>query len=210
MQNNTDNLSRFELTSTSSAANQPTDSRSIKIGARIKLFRTDYGWTLDKLCEASGVSRSALSKIENGQVSPTFEVILKVANGLGVDIVDLIGVTRPNAPSGRRSISRNGDAPTHQTDQYTMEVYAADLAQKSIQPFRVTIKARSFEEFADWDRHETEDFVYVLENKVIFYSEWYGPTTLDPGDSIYIDSRMGHAFVSASKELATILWISAK
>ena len=76
-------------------------------------------------------------------------------------------------------------------------------------PFRTVIKARSLEEFDDWDRHDSEDFIYVLDGAVTIYTEFYEPIELGVGDSIYLDCRMGHACVTSSPNDAVMLWISA-
>jgi quercetin dioxygenase-like cupin family protein len=71
------------------------------------------------------------------------------------------------------------------------------------------IKARSLDDFEDWDRHDSEDFIYVLEGAVTIYTELYEPIELQAGDSIYLDCRMGHACVTSSPQDAVMLWISA-
>ena len=48
------------------------------LGQRVRQFRVDQGLTQTNLAELSGLSHSALSKIENNQLSPTFETILRL------------------------------------------------------------------------------------------------------------------------------------
>jgi hypothetical protein len=43
---------------------------------------------------------------------------------------------------------------------------------------------------------------------VCLYSELYAPTHLNAGDSIYFDSRTGHAAVSTSEQDAEVLWMA--
>lgn len=45
--------------------------------------------------------------------------------------------------------------------------------------------------------HAGEEFVYVLKGKVVVATEFYDPVTLSEGQSIYIDSAMGHAYLTA-------------
>ena len=71
------------------------------------------------------------------------------------------------------------------------------------------IKARSLDDFEDWDRHDSEDFLYVLKGRMVLHTEHYAPVRLGPGDSTYMDGRMGHAMVSLGKTDAVILWVSA-
>ncbi len=187
----------------------PPSKEEIDLGGRVLTLRKSNGWTLETLCEKSGVSRSALSKIEKDQVSPTFDVLLKISRGFGISVSDLIGARKESAPVGRRAVTRKGEARNTETDHYVIDSHAAELAQKLMLPFCVTVKAHDISEFEDWDRHISDDFIYVLSGTIEFHSEWYEPLVLGEGESLYIDSRMGHAFISKGDEDARILWINS-
>lgn len=49
-----------------------------KLADRLKLLRSQKGWSLQELAEKSCVSRATLSRIENSEVSPTTEVLGKI------------------------------------------------------------------------------------------------------------------------------------
>jgi quercetin dioxygenase-like cupin family protein len=59
------------------------------------------------------------------------------------------------------------------------------------------IRAKTSEEFGELVHHEGEEFVYVLSGKITVNTEYYDAVTLEPGQSIYIDSSMGHAYLAA-------------
>jgi len=105
--------------------------------------------------------------------------------------------------------TRASEATEIENMNYVIKSHASDLAQKVMLPFVVRLKTRDIAEFENWDRHNSDDFVFVLSGTAMFYSEWYEPLELAPGDSVYIDSRMGHAFLSKGTEDATILWINS-
>lgn len=181
---------------------------SAGLGARVRAARQQQQLTLEAAAKLCGVSRSTLSKIENGLMSPTFDVLQKIVGGLQIDLGELFGSRpRPNA-SGRRAITRQGAGQRHAYRGYQMELLATDLAHKAMLPFRIRISAHSLDDFDDWGRHQGEEFLYVISGEVCLYSELYAPTRLGPGDSIYFDSRMGHAAVSVSEEDAEVLWLS--
>src|SRR3546814_17905180 len=73
---------------------------------------------------------------------------------------------------------------------------AYDLLNKDLTPMVAQVHARSIEEFGDFHRHDGEEFVYVLDGELAFYSDSYTPAYLKAGDSIYFDSGMGHAYVA--------------
>ncbi|MEP1535020.1 MAG: helix-turn-helix domain-containing protein [Paracoccaceae bacterium] len=194
---------------TGSATNGPSAKKEIDLGGRILALRKSHGWTLDGLSESSSVSRSALSKIEKSQVSPTLDVIVKIAAGFGISTVELLGTPSDQTPVGRRSVTRAAEATETENMNYAIQSHASELAQKVMLPFVVRLKTRDIAEFSEWDRHNSDDFVFVLSGTVLFYSEWYEPLELAKGDSVYIDSRMGHAFLSKGQEDAIILWINS-
>ncbi|MCB9849021.1 MAG: response regulator [Phycisphaeraceae bacterium] len=61
---------------------RPQDRLRAELGRRIRITRTERGWTLKDLSEASGVSVSQLSAIERGTHLPSIESLLSVALAL--------------------------------------------------------------------------------------------------------------------------------
>ncbi len=183
------------------------DRSSEELGRRVKAARLTQNHTLEAASRVCGVSRSTLSKVENGLMSPTFDVLQKIVHGLHIDLGELFGSTpRPNA-GGRRTLTRSGQGTRHSAGCYQMELLATELAHKAMHPFRIRITAHSLDDFEEWGRHEGEEFLYVLSGTVCLYSELYAPTTLEAGDSLYFDSRTGHAAVSVGEMDAEVLWL---
>ena len=77
-------------------------------------------------------------------------------------------------------------------------------------PYKTRVRARRFEEYDDWIRHDGEEFLLVLEGEIQFFTEFYEPVTLCKGDSAYYDASMGHMLTSSSEEDALIVWITAE
>lgn len=71
------------------------------LSKRIRAARAQRGWTLERLAEASGVSRAMISKIERGEVSPTAVILARLAAGLGVSLASLFSddTAAQSAPS---------------------------------------------------------------------------------------------------------------
>lgn len=63
------------------------------VGRRIKYFRKKRGLTLVKLAERLHISKSALSKYENGQVSITLDQVWQIADQLDINPLYLISDT---------------------------------------------------------------------------------------------------------------------
>jgi len=159
----------------------------------------------------TGVARSTLSKIENQQLSPTFQVVQKLVEGLAIDIPQLFRAAPASVDgAARRAWTRSGEGLLHPTSTYEHELLCTDLSQRKMVPFKTLVKARDFKEFGDWVRHDGEEFLWVLKGPVAVYSEHYEPIELHTGDCMYFDSRMGHALVSTGESDAEVLWVVAK
>lgn len=186
----------------------PPDTSPADLGRRVRQARLALDLTLDTASRVCGVSRSALSKIENGLMSPTFDVLQKIVRGLRIDLGELFGTAPAPSASGRRALTRRDAGQRHAYRGYQMELLATELAHKAMLPFRIRISAHTLDAFDDWGRHEGEEFLYVISGSVCLYSELYAPTQLNAGDSMYFDSRTGHAAISTSEEDAEVLWMA--
>ncbi|MFV2029538.1 helix-turn-helix domain-containing protein [Neisseria sp. S1] len=175
---------------------------------RLHTLRKQAGLTLQQLSEKSHISVSALSKIEKGQLSPTYEKIASLARGLNIHVAELFHEETAAMPNGRLTVSRAGSGRIHSTDQYDYRPLCAELSNKQFVPLLTRIKARNVHEFPTLLQHEGEEFIYVLEGEVTLHTDFYRPTMLSQGDSCYFDSGMGHACVAGSED-ALVLWVSS-
>ena len=157
----------------------------------------------------AGLARSTLSKIENGQMSPTYEALKKLAQGMDMSVPQLFTPPSRAQVSGRISVTKSGEGQGHATSTYEHELLAGALTKKQMLPYRAVIRARDMEEFDGWVRHDGEEFLYVLTGVVRLYTEFYEPVELRRGDSAYYDASMGHNVVSVSDDDATLLWVTS-
>ena len=187
----------------------PEAAVPLDLGQRVRELRKAKGWTLDQAAGQAGLARSTLSKIENGQMSPTYEAVKKLAEGLKISVPQLFTPAGKAQVSGRMSVTKSGSGQAHVTATYEHELLAGGLSRKEMLPYRTTIRARAMEEFDGWVRHEGEEFLYVLTGVIRLYTEFYEPVELRRGDSAYYDATMGHNVISLSDEAATILWVTS-
>mgnify|MGYP002639764108 CR=1 FL=1 len=179
----------------------------LKLGEKVREIRQSHNWTLDEASKRTGLAKSSISKIENEQVSPSFDVVQKLAAGLGIDIPQLFKSSDKPLISGRRSCTLKDHGKYQPTATYEHELLATELSNKRMVPFKSIVRARTFDDFADWVRHSGEEFLLVLSGSITFFSEFYEPISLQTGDSIYYDAGMGHVCVSESEQDAQILWV---
>ena len=183
--------------------------KPLDLGERVRELRKARDWTLEQAAQKAGLARSTLSKIENGQMSPTFDAVRKLATGRDSSIPQLFTPPKSDKVLARRAITRSGEGRGLITPTYEHEILAADLSNKQMMPYRATVRARAIEDFDGWVRHDGEEFLYVLTGVVEFYSEFYEPVRLQRGDSAYYDASMGHNVISVSQDDAVILWVTS-
>lgn len=181
----------------------------LNLGQRVRELRQSRGWTLDRAATAAGLARSTLSKIENGQMSPTYEALKKLAQGLAISVPQLFTPPERGQISGRLVATKAGAGHHQPTATYEHELLAQGLTRKQMLPYRAVIRARTLEEFDGWVRHDGEEFLYVLTGIARLYTEFYEPLDLRRGDSVYYDATMGHNLISLSDEDATVLWVTS-
>ena len=181
----------------------------IDLAERVRALRKARGWALEQAAQAAGLARSTLSKIENGQMSPTYDGLKKLAEGLSISVPQLFTPPRATAAGGRMTHTPSGKGEAHVTTTYEHELLAGALTRKSMLPYRARIRARSFDDFDGWVRHDGEEFLFVLTGQIRLYTEFYSPIDMKRGDSAYYDGSMGHNVISLSPEDATILWVTS-
>lgn len=178
------------------------------LAQRLRHLRQRKGLTQGQVSAASGISTPTLSKIENSQLSPTYDVLLRLANGLGVDVAELFVNAQSHMGAGRWSIERAEAGEIHDTPLYHHRLLFSHLANKRMMPFVTRVKKHRLHKDEGWSRHDGEEFVFVLRGHIELQTEFYRPVTLNEGEGFYIDSRMGHRVLSLSEEDAQVLWVS--
>jgi transcriptional regulator with XRE-family HTH domain len=179
-----------------------------QIGARLKEIRRALDRTLAQVGEATGVSISNLSKIENNQISPSFDIMKRICDGLGVSIEDFMHPGAKSVVSGRKTTTRRDEGDHFTSGQYDYRAHASEISRKAMVPLEIRVRARKVEEFDHWSQHRGEEFVYVLSGAIEIHTEHYAPFRLDRGESGYFDSNMRHVYISVSKEDARVLSVS--
>ena len=182
------------------------------LGGLLRSLRSRNGWTLKEMSQRTGIPVSTLSKVEHDRLTLTYDKLVQLSQRLHIRISELFSdpvdnVVEP-AVTARRSIGRTDDAIRVNTKNYDYHYLCPELRGKRMIPILARIRAKSAQEFGDLVRHSGEEYIYVLEGAIKVLTEFYGPVVLNVGESIYLDSNMGHAYVTAeSWDKATVLCV---
>lgn len=170
------------------------------LGMVMRNLRARMGWTLKQMSAECGIPFSTLSKVEHDRLTLTYDKLQQISHRLKISMSDLFmdngGPVAEPKVMGRRSIGTIEDAFRVKTDNYDYFFLNTELRRKRMVPIITRIRAQSIEEFGDLVRHEGEEVIYVISGRIVVHTEFYDPLTLEEGESIYIDSTMGHAYVT--------------
>ena len=179
-----------------------------KLGENLKSLRQRHGWTLQEVSRQTGVAVSTLSKVENDQMSLTYDKLLQISEGLGLSLAEFLAADEPEiAGLARRSVNRKEDGLRQTTPNYDYLYLSTDITRKRMIPVLTRIRARSLTDFGPLLKHSGEEFIFVLEGAIEVHTEHYQPIRLETGESTYIDSDMGHAYIVVSKKDALVLGV---
>ena len=181
------------------------------LGSLLRSLRSRHGWTLKEMSERTAIPVSTLSKVEHDRLTLSYDKLVHLSQRLNIRISELFADpagTVDAAVTARRSIGRVIDAVRVNTKNYDYFYMCPELRKKRMIPILTRIRAKSAEEFGELVHHSGEEYIYVLEGSIRVITEFYDPVILNVGESIYLDSNMGHGYLTAEGcEEATVLGV---
>jgi transcriptional regulator with XRE-family HTH domain len=161
------------------------------IGKQAKRYRQQLGLTVAELAGRADLSSGMLSKIENGNTSPSLATLRALSMALNVPVTALFrqfeeqrDATFVRAGQGL-PIERRGTRAGHQYQLLGHSIHS----DVSVEPYLITLKEDS--EVFPIFQHGGVEFIYILQGVVIYR---HADTTyrLSPGDSLFFDSDAPH------------------
>ena len=177
------------------------------LGERLRRIREDRGLAISQLAMRSGVAEDQLEAIESNREAPAVGDLVKIAAVLDVSIGHFF---QRAIPDSRIEVVRSGDRWTVQpqseaarTLNYRYQALSYNLTDKLMAPFLVEIPPGPSTEIPS-STHDGEEFLFVLSGhlEVVVGDQ---VNRLEPGDSIYFDSRVPHTLRAVEGTLARVL-----
>ncbi|MFG2007170.1 helix-turn-helix domain-containing protein [Spirillospora sp. NPDC048911] len=154
-----------------------------KVGPRLKRLRTERGVTLTALAEATGISKSTLSRLESGQRRPSLELLLPIAHAHQVPLDELVGAPEVGDPRIRLTPRKlNGRTVVPLTRQ-----------PGGVQAFKMVIPNDQCE--PDTRVHEGYEWMYVLSGRLRLILADHD-IVMRAGEVAEFDTRLPHWFGS--------------
>jgi DNA-binding XRE family transcriptional regulator len=161
------------------------------VGAQVRALRTALGMKLSDLAAAAGLSQGMLSKVENGQSSPSLTTLQALAGALNMPLSSFFtkfdqksDATHVKAGQGL-TIERRGSSKGH---RYQLLGHGL-RAEVGVEPYLITLDEGS--DAYPIFQHEGVEFLYMLQGDVTYM---HGDRTyrMEPGDSLFFDAAIPH------------------
>jgi transcriptional regulator with XRE-family HTH domain len=182
------------LTQDPHAVREPSQNNlEVAIGHEVRAFRKRLGITVSDLSAATGLSLGMLSKIENGNISPSLTTLQALSRALGVPLTAFFRRFEDarNAVFVKKGegveLERRGTRAGH---QYNLLGHIhGNTSGVTVEPYLITLTQDSdvFPTF----QHLGMEFLYMLEGEVV-YRHAEKLFHMQPGDSLYFDADAPH------------------
>ena len=170
-----------------------TNVLEVAIGREVRGFRKQQGMTVADLSKTTGLSVGMLSKIENGNTSPSLTTLQTLANALSVPLTSFFRgfETRREAVHTKAgeglTLDRQGTRAGHQYN--LLGHIGANTSGVIVEPYLIVLTSESdtFETF----QHDGIETIYMLEGAVDYRhgSQIY---PLRPGDTLFFEADAPH------------------
>jgi len=173
---------------------RPTDATSAvldQVGARLRQIRTQRGATLVELSERTGISKSTLSRLENGQRRPSLELLLPLAQAYRVPLDELVGAPDVGDPRIRLK-------PRRVKGRTVLPL----TPPGGVQAWKIIIP--SGQSTPDPRTHDGYEWLYVLSGRMRLLLDG-DDLVLGVGEAVEFDTSRPHWFGSTGEGSAEVL-----
>ena len=184
------------------ALQETVHSELLELGERIRDLRARHDWTFEELAKRAGLSKSYLSRLEEGERQPSIAALLSLAQAFGLPLSAMF----PASVSGERcTVVRAGEALPREGNGLFFSPLSRSAFPARMQPIRVTIPvSRTGEELY---RHEGEEWLFVLSGRLRLI---LGAETFDlgPEDSAHFDASLPHRLTARGPQEVELILVA--
>ena len=165
----------------------------VAIGREVRAFRKKLGITVSDLARATGLSLGMLSKIENGNTSPSLTTLQVLSHAFSVPVTAFFRSYEERREAqhvkagDHVEIERRGTRAGHQ--YHLLGHIGSNSSGVVVEPYMITLTTES-DTFPTF-QHEGLELLYMLEGEVD-YRHGDAVYPLKPGDSLFFDADAPH------------------
>lgn len=175
----------------------------LEVGVKIKQMRKKNKMSQDDLATQINLTKSHISKIENGKATPSLVTLSKIAEIFDVPMAWFVIQDQFDGISIVSKKERNETVETNELG-YQYELLANKSYMSNINPSIVTVH-NGAENLAPYT-HDNDEFIYVISGSIVlkYDHKFYH---LEEGDSAYFSGKKEHIFINNSTENSKVLTI---
>ncbi|MBF0774081.1 XRE family transcriptional regulator [Mammaliicoccus sciuri] len=165
------------------------------VAHNLSQYRTSQQLSLSTVSKLTGVSKTMLNQIENGQSNPTITTLWKIANGLHLPISDLIS----NKEDNINCVSKSDITPIYNDNQsVTIYPYFPFNIDKNFEMFNMILLSGA-EMISEGHHNRSEE--YIIVHSGILEVDINGVKhTVRQDDAIRFESDVTHTYRNIGKE----------
>lgn len=173
------------------------------IGRKIKQLRLRQKKTQQQIADACSISKSLLSKIENGQTSSAIATLSKISNTLDVPLSWLLEDKQEQDLVFMSKAERQSKVGDEHMG-YSYELLANRSPYTGVEPTIVHVTPKNLNVREDAYTHSDDEFIYILQGKIeLFYDG--EKHFMEQGDTAYFTGKKPHLFIPVDNDGAEVL-----
>lgn len=175
------------------------------LGQKLRALRTDRGLSIAEVADATGISASFLSLVENGRSDIAIGRLMRLIDHYGVGLATLF----PEKPEADVDVVRRAEYHHVVSGEEGLDlVLLTRDGERRMTPF-----IAEYEEgggMSEPTPYEGEAFIFVLDGRVGIEFEHGESVVLDDGDTAYIRATGRRAYRNAGTGPARLLGVIAR
>lgn len=195
---------------TAETPSRDSTALDVAMGGTLRTLREERGLTARQLAQQSGISAAMVSRIENGQVSPSLSTLNALAQALDVPFVSLFRESASDRADFTHVRAGEGLVSTRVVGEHSHQfVNLAHHRRRDLQfEAHLVTLIRQSSRPPVYVGHGCV-FVHALEGEAVYR---HGPreVVMQAGDSISLDAELSHGFVRVITPTFTFLTVQAE
>lgn len=173
----------------------------MKIGSRIKEFRTFRGLTQEELANRCELTKGYISQLENDLTEPSISTFEDILLALGTSFKEFF-----SDDDNEKIVFTKEDYFEKEEDNMLTKWLVVNSQKNEMEPILIELKPH-----AQTEKnlpHEGEEFGFVLEGEIELYVG-NSKNKCKKGETFYFTSNKTHYIVNSSDKITKVLWISS-
>lgn len=175
------------------------------VGDNLRRLRRRKGYSLERLAQASGVSRAMLSQIERARSAPTINLLWRIASGLAVPFSSLLGALLDIEEDVSAAVLRVSNAPSLRSADggfVSRPLFPLSASQRRTEFYELRLQGLSRQQSEPHPPGTTENLVVAAGKVRVQVGREHHE--LAAGDAIYFGADISHGYENLGESTAVL------